>query len=209
VACRRWRQAPQCPIGALESPGVYWKPVSHGLSEAVAVHVANSRDGRQRPGKKPAQRDAPWIAALLAPGLLTPSVGPPPQRRAVRDLPRTRVSRVQMGPQAKHRLYNRLADTHITLARVGSAVFGKSARRRREALVAGARDPAKRSARARGTGRGKIPPREGALEGPCTAPHAQRMTGALELGAVLGRQRAERAQPLQELLRERTPQLAQ
>ena len=208
VAFRSWLQAPQCPIVALESTGVYWKPVSHVLSEAVEVYVANSRDVRQRPGKKTAKRDATWSAELLAHGLLTPSFVPPPKCVPYALRP-TRVALVQMCTQAKNRVYKILEDTNITLASGVSEVFGKSARRMLEALVAGERDPAKLSAMALGTLRGKIPQLEVALEGQCTEHHATLITGALELVDVLGRQIAEMAQHLQALLSEMTPQLEQ
>lgn len=209
VAFRSWLQAHQCPIVAIESTGVYWKPVSHVLSEAVEVHLANSRDVRQRPGKKTDKRDATWIAELLAHGLITPSFVPPPKIRALRDLTRTRVSLVQMCTQAKNRIYKILEDTNIKLASVVSDLFGKSARRMLEALVAGERDPAKLSAMALGTLRGKIPQLEVALEGQFTEPHAKLIKGALELVDVLGRQIAEMDQQLQELMSEMTPQLEQ
>jgi transposase len=209
VAFRSWLQAPQCPIVAIASTGVYWKPVSHVLSEAVEGHLATSRDVRQRPGKKTDQRDATWIAELLAHGLIPPSFVPPPKMRALRDLTRTRVSLVQMCTQAKNRLYKIREDTNITLASVGSDVFGQRARRMLEALVAGASDPAKLSAMALGTLRGQIPPLEVALEGQCTEHHAKLMKGALALVDVLGRQIAEMEQQLQELMSELTPQLEQ
>jgi transposase len=69
-------------VVALERTGVSWKPVSHVVSAMVEVHVANGRDGRQRPGKKTDTSDAIWIAELVAPGLITPSVVPPPAMRA-------------------------------------------------------------------------------------------------------------------------------
>src|SRR5262245_55691633 len=78
VAFRTWLQAHHCPVVALESTGVYWKPVYHVLSDTVEVLVANSRDVRQRPGKKTDKNDAIWIAELLAHGLIKPSVVPPP-----------------------------------------------------------------------------------------------------------------------------------
>ena len=90
-----------------------------------------------------------------------------------------------------------------------SDVFGKSARRMLEALVAGDRDPAKLSAMALGTWRGKIPQLEVALAGQFTEHHAKLIQGALELVDVLGRQIAEMDQQLQELLSEMTPQLEQ
>src|SRR5262245_26283020 len=78
-ALRTWWQAPQCPGVALESTGVSWKPVDHVLREAVAVGVAQSPEVRPRPGQKPAQRDATWMAERLAQGLSKPRFVPPPE----------------------------------------------------------------------------------------------------------------------------------
>jgi transposase len=70
---------------------------------------------------------------------------------------------------------------NINLATVVSDVFGQSSRRMLDALVAGERDPAKLSVLAWGTLRRKSPPLDVALEGPCPAPHATLIAGALEL----------------------------
>jgi len=209
VAFRSWLQERQCPVVALESTGVYWKPVYHVLSEGVDVHLANSRDVRQRPGKKTDKNDATWIAELLAHGLIKPSFVPPPTIRALRDLTRTRVSLVQTRTQSKNRVYKILEDTNIKLASVVSDLFGKSARRMLDALVAGERDPQKLSAMALGTLRRKIPQLEVALEGQFTEHHARLIGGALELVDVLGRQIAEIDQELDELLSQMAPQLEQ
>ena len=209
VAFRSWLQERQCPVVAMESTGVYWKPVYHVLSDTVEVHLANSRDVRQRPGKKTDKSDATWIAELLAHGLIKPSFVPPPKIRALRDLTRTRVSLVQTRTQSKNRVYKILEDSKIKLASVVSDLFGKSARRMLDALVSGERDPQKLSAMALGTLRGKIPQLEVALEGQFTEHHARLIGGALELVDVLGRQIAEIDQALQELLSEVAPQLEQ
>ena len=82
IAFRTWLQEQQCPVVAMESTGVYWKPVYHVLSEAVEVWVANSHDVQQRPGQKTDKRDATWSAERLAPGLIQPRCVPPPEMRA-------------------------------------------------------------------------------------------------------------------------------
>jgi transposase len=209
IAFRTWLQEQQCPVVAMESTGVYWKPVYHVLSEVVEVCVANSQDVRQRPGKKTDESDATWIAELLAHGLIQPSFVPPPEIRALRDLTRTRVSLVQTRTQAKNRVYKILEDTNIKLASVVSDVFGKSARRMLEALVAGERDAAKLSVMALGSLRRKIPQLEVALEGQFTEHHAKLIAGALELVDVLGRQIVDIDQQLQALLGPMAPQLEQ
>jgi transposase len=81
IALRHWWQEHQCLVVAMASTGVYGKPVDHVWSEAVEVCLAKSQDGRQRPGKKTDKRDATWIAALLAHGLIKPSCVPPPEMR--------------------------------------------------------------------------------------------------------------------------------
>jgi transposase len=179
------------------------------LSDAVEGCVANSQEVRPRPGKKTDQRDAPWIAELLAQGLIKASFVPPPEMRALRDLTRPRGSLVQTRTPAQNRVSKSLADTNIKLASVGSEVCGKRARRMLEALVAGERDAAKLSALALGSVRRKIPPLEVALDGQCTAHHAKRIAGALEVVDVLGRQSVEMAPQLQELLGPMAPQLDQ
>jgi transposase len=82
LALRAWLAEPGCPIAVLESPGVYWKPSSHVVVETLEIVVANARAVRQRPGKKPDQADAAWLAELLAPGLVEPRGIPPPAIQA-------------------------------------------------------------------------------------------------------------------------------
>jgi transposase len=209
IALRTWLQEQPCPVVAVERTGVSWKLVYHVLSAVVAVGVAKSHDVRQRPGKKTDERDATWMAELLAPGVIQPSCVPPPEMRAFRDLTRTRVSLVQTRTQAKNRVDKMLADTNITLARVVSDGFGKSARRLWEALGAGERDAAKLSVMALGSVRRKMPQLAVALAGPCTAHHATRMAGALELVDVLGRQLGDMDQQRQALRGPMAPQLEQ
>jgi hypothetical protein len=82
LARRDWRAAPACPVVALESPGVSWRPAYHVLVGTVEGLVGHARDLRPRPGKKPAPAAAAWSAAWWAHGLIRPSVVPPPALRA-------------------------------------------------------------------------------------------------------------------------------
>jgi transposase len=136
-----WLVAQHCPVAAMESTGVYWKPVSHVLAGAVEVCIGNAHALRSRPGTKTDKRDAAWIAALLAHGLIRPSFVPPPAMCALRDVTRTRVALVQTRSQNKHRVHTLLEDTNLTLGSVGSDLFGVTGRRMLAALVAGERDP--------------------------------------------------------------------
>jgi hypothetical protein len=73
-----WLSAQHCPAVALESTGVYWRPVYHVLAGTVGVLVGNAHEMRRRPGRQTDKADASWIAGLLAHGLIRPSLVPPP-----------------------------------------------------------------------------------------------------------------------------------
>ncbi len=137
LALSDWLVAQHCPVVAMESTGVHWKPVYHVLVGVVEVLVGHAREMRPRPGKKTDKADARWIAALLAHGLIRPSFVPPPESRALRDLTRTRVGLVQTRTQAKNRVQKVLEDSNIKRTSVVSDVFGKSGRQMLKALLAG------------------------------------------------------------------------
>jgi len=204
-----WLVAQDCPVVAMESTGVYWKPLYHVLAGVLEVFVGNAADMQRRPGKKTDKADARWIAELLAHGLIRPSFLPPPTIRALRDLTRTRVALIQTRTQAKNRVQAVLEDTNLKLASVVSDVFGKSGRRMLAALIGGERDPQKLAALALGTLRRKRPQLELALIGQFTVHHARIIQGALELIDLLDRQVAELDQQIGECVAPLQPQIAQ
>ena len=141
LALSDWLVEQHCPVVAMESTGVYWKPVYHVLAGTVAGFIGNAHELRSRPGTKPDKRDAAWIAELLAHGLIRPSLVPPPAICALRDVTRMRVALVQTRSQRKNRVHKLLEDTNLKLGSVVSALFGVTGRRMLAALVAGERDP--------------------------------------------------------------------
>ena len=167
-----WLTAAGCPIAAMESTGVYWKPVFHILSATIEVWVVNARDVKQRRGKKTDPKDAQWIAELLAHGLIEPSFVPPPWISALRDVVRMRTALVQTRTQVKNRILAVLEDTNVKLSSVVSDPFGVSGRKMMDALAKGNRDPKALSQLAKGVLRRKIPQLEAALEGAFTDHHA-------------------------------------
>ena len=183
-----WLASAGCPIAAMESTGVYWKPVFHILSATVEVWVVNARDVKQRRGKKTDRADAQWIAELLAYGLIEPSFVPPPQISALRDLIRMRTALVQMRTQVKNRVLAVLEDTNVKLASVVSDPFGLSGREMMDAL-------------ARGVLRRKIPQLEAALEGTFTDHHALLIRLNLELIDHTNAQIARLDERINELMR--------
>src|ERR1044072_8336459 len=77
---------------AMESSGVYWKPVWNILEPQFTIVLANAQHIKNVPGRKTDQRDAEWIAQLLQHGLLRPSYVPSETIRDLRDLTRMRAA---------------------------------------------------------------------------------------------------------------------
>ena len=172
TALADWLVEEGCPIAAMESTGVYWKPVWHILSSVLDVWLLNARDVKQRRGKKMDRADAKWIAELVAHDLVQPSFVPPPRIGALRDLVRMRTALVQMRTQVKNRVLAVLEDTNVKLSSLVSDPFGVSGRRMMDALAKGERDSKVLSEMAMGVLRRKIPQLEEALEGSFTEHHA-------------------------------------
>ena len=156
---------------AMESTGVYWKPVFNILEGSVGILLVNAAHIKQVPGRKTDVKDCPWIAQLLQHGLLKASFVPPEPIRAVRDLTRQRTQLLGERAAAANRIQKVLEDANVQLASVASDVLGASGRDRLEALVAGETDPAKLAELARRRLRAKIPELRRALQGRVTEHH--------------------------------------
>jgi transposase len=126
---------------AMESTGVYWKPVWHVLEGSFELVLGNAKEMRNVPGRKTDQSDASWIADLLAHGLIRPSLVPPEPVQELRDLTRTRKQLVRQRTQHVQRLQKVLQDANIKLASVLSDLQGESGRAILRAIAAGEDDP--------------------------------------------------------------------
>jgi transposase len=156
---------------ALESTGVYWKPVFNILEGGVAVILVNAEHIKQVPGRKTDVKDCQWIAQLLQHGLLKASFVPPQPVRELRDLTRQRTQLIQERSAAANRVQKVLEDANIKLASVATDVLGVSGRDMLEALIAGETDPVKLAELARKRLREKIPALQLALQGRVTEHH--------------------------------------
>ncbi len=150
---------------AMESTGVYWKPVFNVLSAHFDVWIVNARELKQVPGRKTDVKDAEWIAQLMSIGLLKRSFIPEVEQRDLRDLTRYRTRLIEERTAASNRLQKILEDSNIKLASVVSHIQSVSARAMLEAMIAGQSDPAQLANLARGTLRKKLPELEAALVG--------------------------------------------
>ena len=165
VSLREWLLGNGCTHLAMESTGVYWKPVYTILEAALEIVVANAQDVKKVPGRKTDVKDAEWLADLLCHGLLRSSLVPPKPIRELRDLTRYRRKLVQSQAAERNRLLKLLESANIKLASVASDVFGVSGRLMLRALIEGKASPQEMAELAKKQLRKKIPELELALEG--------------------------------------------
>jgi transposase len=156
---------------AMESTGVYWKPVFNLLEGRFPVMLVNAQHIKQVPGRKTDVKDCAWIAQLLQHGLLRASFVPPPPLRELRDLTRQRAQWVAEKATAANRIQKVLEGANIKLASVATDILGVSGRDMLEALIAGEEDVEKLAEKARGRLRKKLPELHTALRGRVTAHH--------------------------------------
>src|SRR5215475_8360713 len=137
MSLREWLLSEGCTHVAMESTGVYWKPVYAILEGAFEIVVANAQHVKKVPGRKTDVKDAEWIADLLCHGLLRASFVPPKPIRELRDLTRYRRKLVESRSAERNRLLKLLESANIKLATVATDVFGVSGRLMLKALVEG------------------------------------------------------------------------
>jgi transposase len=163
---------------AVESTGVFWRPVFNILEDGRAVTLVNAQHLKRVPGRKTDVRDAEWLADLLRHGLLRPSFIPPAPVRHLRDLTRYRTTLLQERVTEINRLQKVLETANIKLAAVATDVLGVSGRRMLAALLGGERDAAALADLARGRLRAKLPELRQALDGR-VEPHHRVLLGRI------------------------------
>lgn len=171
LALADWLDAHGVREVAMESTGVYWKPIFHILEGRLDVMLVNAGRLKQVPGRKTDVKDAEWIAQLLQHGLLSPSFIPQPEIREIRELTRCRTELVRDRAAVANRLQKELEDANIKLGSVASDVLGASGRAMIRAMVEGQEDPEKLADLAKRSLRGKIPELRRALLGRVTEHH--------------------------------------
>lgn len=136
-----WLSSLGCTHVAMESTGVYWKPVWHVLEGRFELVLANAMYVRNIPGRKSDVKDSEWISDLLAHGLLRGSFVPPEGIQDLRDLTRTRKQLTREITRHTQRIQKTLEDANVKLTEVISNVLGVSGRAILRALIAGETDP--------------------------------------------------------------------
>jgi transposase len=182
LALAAWLQDAGCTHVAMESTGVYWKPVWNLLEEPFTLLLVNARHVKAVPGRKTDVRDAEWLADLLRHGLLRGSFVPDRPQRELRELTRYRTSLVQERSAEVNRLQKTLEGANIKLGDVATDILGVSGRQMLHALINGVTDAAAVAELAQGKLRGKRPALAAALRGQI-GPH-QRFLLAQQLAHI-------------------------
>ena len=179
LALDDWLRSHDVKVIAMESTGVFWRPVFNLLEEGRQVILVNAQHMKALPGRKTDVKDSQWLADLLRHGLLKASFIPPRPVRELRDLMRYRKTIVQERADEVNRLQKVLETANIKLASVATDVLGKSGRSMLDALLGGQGDPEMLAELARGRLRAKLPDLRTALDGRVQSHHRVLLTRIL------------------------------
>ena len=165
VALSEWLGERRVTHVAMESTGVYWKPIVNLLEDKLTVWVVNAHHIKAVPGRKTDDKDSEWIADLLRHGLLRPSFIPERAQRELRELVLYRRSLVQERSREANRVQEVLEGANIKLGSVATDVLGVSGRMLLTALAEGEEAPKVLADMAKGRLREKLDELEESLEG--------------------------------------------
>ena len=166
-----WLSQEEVTHVAMESTGVYWKPIYNILEGRFNIVLVNARHIKNVPGRKTDVKDCQWIAHLLQSGLLKGSFIPDRAQRELRDLTRHRTKLVDQRASVVNRVHKVLEDANIKLGAVATDIMGKSGKDMIRALIEGRQNGTEMAELARRQLRGKIPQLRLALEGHVTDHH--------------------------------------
>jgi transposase len=165
LALGDWLKNHQVSHAAMESTGVYWRPIYQLLEGQFTLLVANAQHIKRMPGRKTDVTDAEWLADLLRHGLIAPSFVPAQAQRELRELTRHRSNVVARRTQCVNEVHRTLEGTNLKLSSVATDIIGVSATEMLQQLLAGQTDPKVLAELARGALRKKIPQLQKALQG--------------------------------------------
>ncbi len=132
-----WLTANKITHVAMESTGVYWKPIFNILEKDFEIILVNARHIKNVPGHKTDKKDSKWIAKLLLSGLLKGSFIPKISIRELRDLTRYKRKVIEQTSAEKNRIQKILEDANIKLSSVVSSMSGATATKIIDAMISG------------------------------------------------------------------------
>jgi len=190
LALADWLTAHEVTHAALESTGVYWRPVYAVLEGLMTLLLVNARHVKMVPGRKTDVRDCEWLAQLLEYGLLRASFVPPRPIRDLRDLTRLRKTLIRERGHHVNRIAKTLELANIKLGCVVTDIMGKTGRAILQALSVGIDDPDRLAACAQGLLRKKQAALREAVVGRLTPHYAFLLQQHLSLIDALDAHRA-------------------
>ena len=196
-----WLTSQGVEAAAMESTGVFWKPIWNILEGALKVILVNARHIKNVPGRKTDVKDCDWIAQLLQHGLLRASFVPERPQRDLRDLTRQRSQLAAEQSRVSNRIHKTLEDANIKLSSVATDILGVSGREMIQALIGGQEDPGQLAELARRRLRNKLPELREALRGHLTEHHRFMLRQLMDHLDYLDRQIAAFEQRIEELMR--------
>ena len=137
---RDWLKEYNITHVAMESTGVYWKPVYNILESDFEILLVNARHIKNVPGQKTDKKDSKWITKLLLSGLLKGSFIPPKPIRELRDLTRYKRKVIESISSDKNRIHKLLEDANIKLSSVVSNLNGATATKIIDSMLSGQED---------------------------------------------------------------------
>lgn len=156
---------------AMESTGVFWKPIFNLLEARFEVLLCNAQHVKNVPGRKTDIKDSEWLAQLLQFGLLKASFIPPRPHRELRDLTRTRAGLQDEKARVANRIHKILEDANIKLGSVATDILGVTGRQILKKLIAGQTSPSELAECAQGRLKKKKAQLQAALQGGVTEHH--------------------------------------
>jgi len=142
TALRDWCNQNGVTHIAMESTGIYWKPVFNILEESFEIILVNARHVKNVPGHKTDKKDSVWLSKLLLSGLLKGSFIPPQDIRELRDLVRYKKKIVAQAAGEKNRVIKMLEDGNIKLSSVLTNVDGAVGTKIINDIIGGKTNPA-------------------------------------------------------------------
>lgn len=143
ISLRDWLLKHGITHVAMESTGIYWKPIFNILGDHIKIILVNARHVKNVPGKKTDQNDSQWLAKLLIAGLLKGSFIPNRDIRELRDLVRYKTKLTNQISSEKNRAIKVLEDANIKLSSVLSDIFGVTGQKILNEIISGDYQPEK------------------------------------------------------------------
>jgi transposase len=188
---KEWLLECQVTQVAMESTGVFWKPIYNLLEDRFSLLLVNAQHIKNVPGRKTDVKDAEWIAEVTRHGLVRGSFVPDKEQRELRDIVRYRRSLIQERSREVNRIQKLLEGCNIKLSSVATDIAGVSGRAMLESMVNGVEDPKILAEMAKGAMRRKKASLEEALRGFLSATQKMMLKRQLEHLDFLDKQIAE------------------